>query len=157
MWSRSDILNITEPATQPPEEINWLWNGGWIGIVLCIIVLVTARRSFCDILERIRQRLRNRSCCRNCVSCDCSVCKARIMRCLETITSAFSRRTESNSAARNSVAETPHTIPVSRLSIIIVDQRIDPPTMTLPPSYDSIVTDPSHPPPSYEEALRSTP
>lgn len=157
MRTKSDILNTTEPATQQPEESNWLWNGGWIGIIFCIIVIVIASRSVCDTLERTGQRLRNRSCCRNFVSCDCSVCKARSRRCLETITSLFSRRTEINRDSRNSSAETPPTIPVSRLSIIIVDQRIDPTTMTLPPSYDSIVTDPSHPPPSYEEALRFTP
>lgn len=121
---------------------------GWIGVVFCIIVLVIARRSFCDILERMKQRLRNRSSYRNYISCECSICKSGTRHCLETITNAFSRRTESNSDARNSSAETPHTIPVSRLSIIIVDQRVDPPTMTLLPSYDSIVTDPLHAPPS---------
>lgn len=62
MRTKSDILNTTEPATQQPEESNWLWNGGWIGIIFCIIVIVIASRSVCDILERTRQRLRNRSC-----------------------------------------------------------------------------------------------
>lgn len=156
MRTNSDILNITEPTTRQPEESNWLWNGGWLGIIVIVIVLVvTCRSSSRDIVERMKNKLRNCSCCRNTVSCDCSVCKSGARRCWRTIARAFSRCTDRNSTTRHSSAEAPPTIAVSRLSIVIVDHRIDPPpSLTLPPSYDSIITNPSEPPPSYEEAVR---
>lgn len=166
METTTDILSITTSETPEYNELFSL-SGSLLGMVFFIVI-------FCGCIckhSSFRDQTRGCSCCDNiscslsdcestvwrcwnkvsCVCSVCGVCKSGVRRCWGTITNTFSRRTESNCTTGNTNIEAPPTDMAPRLFSVIVDPA---PSMTLPPSYDSIVTDPSQPPPSYEEAMR---
>lgn len=165
METTTYILNTTSDTPEPGEE-TYSDGEGLFGIVFVVFVFC-----FCSgLCKCFMDRSRELSCrdiascncdcesgvqrCLNKVSCVCGicgVCESGTRRCWGTITNAFGRRTETNDSTIDTNTEAPPTDTAPRLSSVIVDPV---PSMTLPPSYESIVTDPSQPPPSYEEVMR---
>jgi hypothetical protein len=170
METRTEAFNTTTPVT-PNEDLQYSWFSLAV-VVVFFFFCCSCVREF--LKELCRCELRERYCpCLDCdlscdtlASCPYSKCTAVLRACSElcitkcsAICERFRVRGNSNVNSNVEVTSTPTVTTPPQFSDVMeahTDRMDESPPIdeTLPPSYDSIVSDPSKPPPSYEEVMR---
>ena len=163
-----DITTSESRDLEIHSSLSWVWTGvAFLLFVAFSCCNPLSRRKLFECFEKYFNRVRCSCRCRIC-RCHCDTCKRTVERCWSTVKSKFiqckeriCRTTETGNVETPSSVTTP-PVTLSQLSVQIDEDSTNSrrnegvSTMTLspPPSYDSIISDPSLPPPSYEEVMR---
>lgn len=162
MRTTTDISDVTVSSEDDTDStIASLFISGLM-LFICI-VCCKAGSNICECMKSLLLQAVRCTCCDN-VSCDCSSYLKRIHQGRETSREReYWERYRSNSR-NNAHTEAPPTVTSSPVRLLLDDHPIHSslnedyshpsPTHIPPPSYGSVVTASSHPPPSFEEFQR---
>ena len=169
MRTTTEILNITTASDTAGEDGSaWLEDGGWLVIVGFFLVVSGCFKCSVEKLKEVGEcsidacKRAGELCFRR--VCDCDAWERR----WGSVTTEFSQCIERNCQTLETgnveapPSVTTPTVSLSQLSLQTEegstnsrrDDEISTAVVPPPPSYDSIISDPSLPPPSYEEVMR---